>query len=150
MHSANVTKFSQWGDRWRRRHNVQATPQVRSEVAAWKDARVGVRRMLTLEDRTQIAVGIRQGLDDREIGELIGRNHTVVWRDRRRNATRTRGYQPATADTRAREQRACPQARAIERDAVLKDRVLADLKRSRTPRQIAGRCDSRPAMRAWR
>jgi IS30 family transposase len=95
--------------------------------------------MLTLEDRTQIAVGIKQGQSDREIGELVGRDHTVIWRERHRNTTKTRGYKPATADTKARRRRARPQPRVIEADPVLKARVLADLGRSRTPRQIAGR-----------
>ncbi len=124
---------------WGRCHSVQATSPVRSDSGAWEDAGVGVRRMLTLEDRAQIRVGIMRGLGDREIGGLIGRDHTVVWRERRRNSTKTRGYQPASADTRARLRRARRQTRAIDADLVLKARVLADLRRSRTPRQIAGR-----------
>jgi IS30 family transposase len=37
-----------------------------------------VRRALSLEDRVVIAEGVGRGLTDREIGLLIGRDHTVV------------------------------------------------------------------------
>jgi hypothetical protein len=49
------------------------------------------RRILTMADRAQIGVGIKSGLSDREIGELMDRHHTVTWRERGRNSTRTRG-----------------------------------------------------------
>lgn len=97
------------------------------------------RRMVSFEDRAQIAVGIGQGLTDRAIAELIGRDRTVVWRERRRNSLRSGQYKPVTADTRARTRRARPQQRVIDADPVLSARVRADLGRSRTPRQIAGR-----------
>ena len=60
-------------------------------------------------------------------------------REIRRNATRTRGYRPVWADCAAEQRRARPQARKIDAIPVLAARVRADLKRSRTPRQIAGR-----------
>ena len=97
------------------------------------------RRQLTMGDRAQIAVGIELGKNDREIAEMIDRDHTVVWRERRRNATKTRGYQPVYADCEAERRRHRPQARKIEADPVLAERVRTDLRRSRTPRQIAGR-----------
>lgn len=97
------------------------------------------RRGLTFEDRAQIAVGIKQGLDDRQIGELTGRDRSVIWRERRRNSWKTAGYKPVAADVKARRRRARPQTRAIDADPVLAARVRADLRRSRTPRQIAGR-----------
>jgi IS30 family transposase len=70
---------------------------------------------------------------------LIGRDRTVIWRERSRNSWKTRGYQPVAADAKARRRRSRPQERAIDADPVLQTRVRADLKRSRTPRQIAGR-----------
>lgn len=97
------------------------------------------RRALSFEDRAQIAVGIKQGLGDRQIGELIGRDRTVVWRERARNSWKTRGYKPVAADEKARRRRARPQVHAVDADPVLACRVRADLKRSRTPCQIAGR-----------
>lgn len=97
------------------------------------------RRGLALEDRAQIGIGIEQGLSDREIGELVGRDRSVVWRERRRNSWKTTGYKPVAADIKERRRRALPQTRAIDADPVLAARVRADLKRSRTPHQIAGR-----------
>lgn len=97
------------------------------------------RRALTFEDRADIAVGIRSGHTDRQIAAEIGRCHTVVWRERRRNTTKTRGYRPVTAHDRARKRRARAQTRKIDADPLLAARVRADLLRSRTPRQIAGR-----------
>ncbi|PPH66296.1 hypothetical protein C5C45_10495 [Rathayibacter rathayi] len=38
-----------------------------------------MRRQLSFEDRARIAVGVKQGLSDRAIGELIGRDQMVVW-----------------------------------------------------------------------
>jgi len=97
------------------------------------------RRLLTFADRADIAVGIRAGHSDRQIGVEIGRDHTVVWRERRRNSTTTRGYKPVTADCKAEDRRKRPQMRKIDADPVLAARVRADLFRSRTPRQVAGR-----------
>jgi len=97
------------------------------------------RRVLTFADRADIAVGIRAGHSDRRIAAEIGRDHTVVWRERHRNGTKTRGYKPVTADCKAEERRKRPQVRKIDADPVLMARVKADLLRSRTPRQIAGR-----------
>lgn len=109
------------------------------------------RRGLTLEDRVQIGIGIKQGLKDHEIAGLIGRDRSVVWRERRRNSWKTTGYTPVAANTKARRRRARPQTRTVDADPVLAARVRADLKRSRTPRQIAGRlrleaCDSSVAV----
>ena len=77
------------------------------------------RRVLTLEDRIAIAVGIKQGLGDRQIGELIDRDRSVVWRERQRNSWRTTGYKPVAADAKARHRRARPQARKVDADPVL-------------------------------
>lgn len=98
-----------------------------------------VRRMLSFEDRAQIAVGVRQGLTDREIAELVGRDRSIIWRERRRNSLKSGLYKPVTAHCRAARSRRRPQARLVDCDPVLAARVRADLARSRTPRQIAGR-----------
>lgn len=98
-----------------------------------------MRRQLSFEDRVQISLGLGAGLSDREIGELIDRDRSVIWRERTRNILKTRGYKPVSADVRAKRRRSRPQPRLLARDPVLAARVLADLRRSRTPRQIAGR-----------
>lgn len=97
------------------------------------------RRALTMSDRADIAVGIKAGWTDRRIGADIGRDHTIVWRERCRNSTKTRGYRPVTADVKAEKRRSRPQPRKIDGNPVLEARIRADLLRSRTPRQIAGR-----------
>ena len=97
------------------------------------------RRALTFADRADIAVGIRAGRTDRQIGADLDRDHTVIWRERRRNSTKTRGYRPVTADVAAQRRRSRPQTRKIDTDPFLGARVRADLASSRTPRQIAGR-----------
>ena len=97
------------------------------------------RRVLTFQDRVQIAVGVTQGLSDRQIGALLERDHSVIWRERRRNSLKSGAYRPVSADFRAARARRRPQTRAVDADPVLRGRVLADLRRSRTPRQIAGR-----------
>ena len=97
------------------------------------------RRLLSFLDRAQIAVGLKQGLSDADIAVLIGRDRTVVWRERRRNSLKTRGYQPVNANEFAAKRRRRPQQRKIDGDPVLAARVRADLAQSRTPRQVAGR-----------
>lgn len=73
------------------------------------------------------------------IGKGIDRATSVISREIARNATKTRGYRMVTADVAAAKRRSRPQPRKVGLDPVLKARVLADLKQSRTPRQIAGR-----------
>ncbi|WP_236734238.1 IS30 family transposase [Mycolicibacter kumamotonensis] len=95
--------------------------------------------MLTFADRADITVGITAGLTDAEIADKIGRDRSVVWRERRRNSNKTCGYRPVHADCEAQRRRRRPQAFKIDTDPVLDARVRADLGQSRTPRQIAGR-----------
>ncbi|MFD1860319.1 IS30 family transposase [Aeromicrobium camelliae] len=95
--------------------------------------------MLTFHDRAEIGAGVQAKLTVRQIAERIGRAPSVVSREIRRNSTKTRGYRIVTADEKARKRRARPQARKVAADPVLAARVRADLRRSRTPNQIAGR-----------
>ena len=94
-----------------------------------------VRRMLTVQDRAAIAKGLKEGCSLRRTADRIGRSVSVVSREIRRNGGKC-GYQPVTADVKAQKRRSRPKTRKIDADPVLKARVLADLKRSRTPRQI--------------
>jgi len=97
------------------------------------------RLALTFSDRADIAAGLRAGQGIRRIARDIGRDPSVVSREVRRNATKTRGYRPVFADCAAERRRRRPQARVVSADPVLDARVRADLRRSRTPRQIAAR-----------
>jgi IS30 family transposase len=69
------------------------------------------RRRLSFSDRADIALGILAGKPDRQIGVDLGRDHTMIWRERRRNSTKTRGYRPVSADCTAERRRRRPQAR---------------------------------------
>ena len=100
---------------------------------------VGSRRLLSVSDRMEISTGLKAGWSLARIALGIGRARSVVSREIRRNATKTRGYQVVTADVKAQRRRSRSQPRKVAADPVLRARVLADLKRSRTPRQIAGR-----------
>ncbi|MCH8614263.1 IS30 family transposase [Arsenicicoccus dermatophilus] len=100
---------------------------------------MGARRVLSIGDRVEIATGLKAGWSIRAIAAGIGRAPSVVSREVRRNRTKTRGYQVVHADVKAERRRARPQARKVALDPVLAARVDADLRRSRTPRQIAGR-----------
>ena len=97
------------------------------------------RRTLTFSDRAEIATGLKAGQGVRRIARDIGRSPSVVSREIRRNATRTRGYRPVFADCAAERRRSRPQSRKVGADPVLGPRVRADLRRSRTPRQVAAR-----------
>lgn len=99
----------------------------------------GERRLLTVGDRAEIATGIKAGWTIRRIARHIGRAPSVVSREVARNSTRTMGYRVVSADVAAEKRRARPQTRKVAADPVLRQRVLADLAHSRTPRQIAGR-----------
>ncbi|WP_425556526.1 transposase, partial [Gordonia alkaliphila] len=95
--------------------------------------------MLTVADRTEIAVGRRAGMTVTAIAEQIGRDKSIVSREIKRNATKAGTYRVIHADKQAKARRARPQTRTIDTDSVLAERVRSDLRASRTPRQIAGR-----------
>ena len=101
--------------------------------------RVQRRRMLTAGDRIEISTGLKAGWSIRAIAEQLGRSPSVISREVRRNSTLTLGYRMVSADVRAERRRARPQVGKIAADEVLAARVLTDLKRGRSPRQIAGR-----------
>lgn len=63
----------------------------------------------------------------------------MISREIRRNRCASGQYRAATANKLATARRARAQDRKIDADEVLSARVRADLKASRTPRQIAGR-----------
>lgn len=100
---------------------------------------MGARVMLSFSDRVEIATGHKAGWGPRRIGRSIGRSASIVSRELARHRLADGTYKPVTADARAERARARPKERKVALDPVLAARVRADLKRSRTPRQIAGR-----------
>ena len=105
--------------------------------------------MLSFGDRVEISVGVRAGRSVSEIALNIGRDKSVVSREIRRNSGRA-GYGAVGADEKAGRRRRRPQAHRVDRDVVLRDRVLGDLRRGRTPRQIAGRLGAEARDRSLR
>ena len=98
-----------------------------------------MRRLLTVADRVEIAQGLKAGWSIRTIAAHIDRAPSVASGEVRRNWLKTRGYRLVHADCAAQARRRRPQTGKVAADEVLRSRVLADLGRSRTPRQIAGR-----------
>lgn len=68
---------------------------------------------VVFQDRAQIAVGLAQGLSDRQIGELLERDHTIIWRERRRDALTAGLYKPVSAEFKAADARQRWQPRMI-------------------------------------
>ena len=69
-----------------------------------------VRRCMTSEDRAVIAAGLARGLSYQEIGELIGRDKSVVSREVRRNISPDGTYRASIAHRVAHERRRRPRA----------------------------------------
>ena len=99
----------------------------------------GTRRMLTASDRMEISTGLKAGWTITQIAGHIDRDKSVVSREVRRNATRTRGYRMVHADCQAARRRARPQPGKVAASSVLTARVVADLRQGRSPKAIAGR-----------
>jgi IS30 family transposase len=99
---------------------------------------VAERKPLTVEEREEIALGLARGDGIRRIARILDRQPSVVSREVRRNRSQ-RGYRATTAERRAAVRRRRPQARRIDADVLLRERVVGDLRRGRTPNQIAGR-----------
>ncbi len=100
---------------------------------------MGKRRALTFADRMEISTGCKAGWTVRRIAAHVGRCPSVISREIRRNQYLHAGYQSVHADCQAERKRARPQVCKVASDPALRERVLADLKRGRSPRAIAGR-----------
>lgn len=54
------------------------------------------RRRLSFSHRADIAVGIQDGGTDRQSGADPGQIHAIIWQERQRNSTKSRGYRPVS------------------------------------------------------
>lgn len=97
------------------------------------------RRVLTIADRIEISTGVKAGWEVRKIARHLGRDPGVISREIRRNRNADGTYRAVGADVKAERRRTRPQDAKVASCPVLRARVLADLRQSRTPRQIAGR-----------
>ena len=76
-------------------------------------------RALTMAERGMIQMGRRSGFSYMKIGELIGRDKSVVWREVNRNASADGVYYASVAHTRAHQARRRPKLlKLIEEEAL--------------------------------
>ncbi len=95
-------------------------------------------QQLTLAERCELARLQAQGCSYRQIAAALDRAPSTITREVKRNgSSRQRGYQPAYADQQARARRW--QGSKLERDAALREWVLARLKAGWSPQQVCGR-----------
>lgn len=92
-----------------------------------------------MEDRAAIGAGLESGLCQARIARMLGRSPSVIRGGIKRNAGADGCYRGEEAGRMAARRRARPKERALEADPVLRVRVVSDLARGRTPRQISGR-----------
>lgn len=114
---------------------------------------VSCRRMLSVEDRAAIMVGLEAGLSQVCIARSIGRSPSVVCREIARHRGPVGVYEAQDAGRAAQVARRRPKKRLLDCDEVLRRRVIADLSQGHTPRQISGRlreeaCGTLPSMDA--
>jgi IS30 family transposase len=95
------------------------------------------RRGLSSEDRAVIAAGHREGLAFAAIGELIGRDKSVVWRELRRNASQNGEYYAPVAHRVAAVQRHRPKPFKLVDNATLCGRIEGWMDQGWSPGLIA-------------
>ena len=98
---------------------------------------VSCRRMLSVEDRAAIMVGLEAGLSQVRTARPIGPSPSVVCREIARHLGPGSVYKAQDADRAAQVAKRRPKKRLLYRDEALRRRVIADLSQGRTPRQIS-------------
>ncbi|WP_083939423.1 helix-turn-helix domain-containing protein [Nocardiopsis chromatogenes] len=94
-------------------------------------------KRLTIAEREEIAILLAQGEEDSRIAELLGRDRTTIWREKRRNLSPSPRAYPARIQATARARR--PRARKLQANPELRAQVAADLAQGWSPQQVAGR-----------
>ena len=94
-------------------------------------------KQLDIEDRCEISRLLATGASIRQIASALDRQPSTIAREIRRNISRQSGYQAKYAQQQARARRWT--GSKLERDRILRDRVLAGLKRGWSPEQVSGR-----------
>ena len=89
-----------------------------------------------IRERFEISRLQAEGLSIRQIAAALDRSPSSISREVKRNATRTRGYDPEEAQVRARAR--MWSGSRLDRDDDLRESVLALLMRSRSPEQVSG------------
>lgn len=96
-------------------------------------------RYLSHNDRAVIADLHREGHSLRQIGRIMGRSHTSISRELRRNRSPEGPYRPETAQRKAVARRARPQIGKLLANPGLRDYVVDKLRAQWSPEQIANR-----------
>lgn len=104
---------------------------------------------LTHYEREKIELYLRLKMSQREIGRRLGRDHSIISREAQRNKGSTKRYQAATATKIEEQRRKRHKGRKLEKDGMLHDYVIRELKRGRSPDVIAGtlKIQSPPALK---
>ena len=95
-------------------------------------------RGLSLEQRTEILIGLRGGEAIAGIAARVGRHRSTVHREVARNGGRA-AYRPGPAHEAAAQRARRPKAMKLEASPALAARVIADLKALWSPQEIVGR-----------
>lgn len=98
-------------------------------------------RQFSVEERIEIARLSGEGRSIRQIAAVLDRAPSSVARELKRNSGTQLGYKPIYAQQQAQARRWT--GSRLERDAVLRQQVLGQLRAGWSPQQIAGRCDHR-------
>ena len=101
----------------------------------WRDARDGIvrgplirgsaGRALTMAEREEVALGLMLGLSHAEIGQRIGRDRSVVWREIERNSNVDGSYRAVSAQQRANASARRPKPAKLAVPGPLRDAVVA-------------------------
>lgn len=94
-------------------------------------------------ERSELSILKRKGYSDREIGNALGRSHTSISREIKRNSTSI-GYDSRRARVKARNRRKISkyQGMKVEERPELRKYIISKLKLRWTPEEIAGRLKS--------
>jgi IS30 family transposase len=96
-------------------------------------------RSLSFEERQEIMIWNSHHLSVREIGRRLGRSHSTISRELRRNATPRQRYRAMTAHRFAFDAARRPRPGKLAKEGSLRGRVQAGLKDRLSPEQISGR-----------
>ena len=101
-------------------------------------------QILTFSDRLFIeqSLAYRRGVC--EIARRLGKDHSVISRELQRNQTTHTPYRAATAQAYADRRARKTNVRKLEKDAALKEHVVARLRDDWSPEQIAGTLKTQP------
>jgi len=102
---------------------------------------------LTKYDREQIELYFRLGLSGREIAKRIGRHHSVVERELKRNRSPHFVYEASKADYFSARRAKKTNKRKLEKSEKLYEYVLERLDDDWSPEQIAGRLRKHPPLK---